>query len=331
MLSAALLLLSPGRANACETCGCSAAGGDPGLLPGWGGNYLALSFRMDHFDNGWQAPLDGSEALFRSRDHLYNWTLAGAWQPADRVHLLAGLPYRWNHRMQGSTALDRRGFGDAWVLARYALWMQEQPEGSLPGQTGAAQRSFISIGGGLELPSGAFAPESAEALLPVNNQLGSGSWDLQAELRSRFAFGERHSLNLDAMARRNGTNPEGYRFGHAATMQLHWRWASGLPGMNGSAAEAAAGGASASPKAPWHWALGLGLAGDWMGLDANNGFLRTDTGGKALLGQASVQAGKGPASFVLRYRQPFWQDYAGGQTRLRSSMDLALSWQFAGS
>lgn len=352
-----LLLFGALSAQACETCGCSAAGGDPGALPGWGGNYLALSFRMDHFDNGWQAPLDGpSEALFRSHDHLYNWTLTGAWQPVDRIHVLAGLPYRWNHRMQGNTALDRSGIGDAWVLLRYALWVQDQPDALASadavasGPMAMAQRSFVSIGAGMEMPSGRFEPESADALLPVNNQLGSGSWDFSAEFRSRFAFGEGHSLNLDATGRRNGSNRHAYRFGQLANVHMHWRWsrvlipgaqkakrtglqATQVPARSTRRGSASRGSTPRGPnvrgRRPWHCGFGLGLAGDWLGLDANDGFLRTDTGGKALHAQASARLGRGQASLSMRYRHPLLQDYANGQTHLNSSMDFALAWRFA--
>jgi hypothetical protein len=296
------ILLAPFSALACSTCGCSASGGGAASLSGWGGHYLALSARLDRFDNGWQSPLGGEEILLRSFDDLFRMDLVGAWQPARRWQVLGGVPLRANHRHQGSALLARRGIGDAWLTGRYALWL---PDGA--GEDPAV--GFLSLGLGLELPTGRFRPESAEDVLPVNNQLGSGSWDLVAELRGRWPVAARHALDLELRGQRNGTNAEAYRFGHQAAGSLLWRWT-----------PAAAG--------PWTWSVSAGPSAERLGRDANGGFLRTDTGGGALLAEGGLRVSRGSATAALRYRQPLAQSYAGGQARLRQSLDLSLAWSF---
>lgn len=296
------ILFFPLTAAACSTCGCSASGGGAASLSGWGGHYLAVSARLDRFDNGWQTPLGGEEILLRSYDDLFRADLVGAWQPSRRWQLLGGLPWRLNRRIQGGDALPRRGFGDAWLTGRYALWL---PEGA--GEDPAA--GFLSIGLGLELPTGRFRPESAEDVLPINNQLGSGSWDFVAELRGRWPLAERHVLDLELRGQRNGTNAEGYRFGHQAAGALLWRW-------------------TPTGAGPWGWSLSAGPSAERLGRDANGGFLRTDTGGGALLAEGGLRVSRGSATASLRYRQPLVQAYAGGQARLRQSLDLSLAWSF---
>ena len=316
----AACLLLPFSLRACETCGCSAAGGNAGLLPGWGGHYLSLSYRLDRFDNGLQS-LELDAPQVQSYDRLGALSLTGAWQPAPRWHLLGGVPLRLQKRVQGTETLPRTGMGDSWVLARYALWHPalRRPSGEAEPIPSTAPMDpvlgtklrLLSVGLGLEAPTGAFRPEDDNWGLPVNNQLGSGSWDVLAELLLRLPLTGNHGLQVDLRGRYNGWNQADYRFGSQASAAVTWRWAWRAEG-------------------PWYGGIAAGAAGDFLGLDANGDYYRTDTGGKALLAVGGAQIGRGAWSLGVQYRQPIAQSYAGGSIRMQQSIDAGLTWVFSG-
>ncbi|WP_266170850.1 hypothetical protein [Dyella subtropica] len=178
----AAILVAPGLASACSTCGCS-------LNSDWSSQGYAtstglhLSVREDYFD---QSQLrSGTDTVSRSsfqypndqevqRKTINHTTLLGADYNFSRYWgLSVQLPYTDRHHQTiaaGDTDIstsDARGIGDLRVLARYQ---------------GLSEDAGIGLQFGLKLPTGRFKQDFASGpqagqLLDRGLQLGTGTTD----------------------------------------------------------------------------------------------------------------------------------------------------------
>ncbi len=279
--------------QACNTCGCSASGTDFGMLQTWGLHTIGMQYRLDRFDNGF------TDEGLKSSDFLSTWNLNGIWSPSDRWQLQAQIPLRLQTRVTGQERNSRFGPGDSWVVGRYALWVSNPDS--------ADTRSWISLGGGLKLPTGEFRPDQDNQGLPVNSQLGTGSVDFLAELRAQVSR-EAWSFQAEAAFRYNLENAEEYRFGQQVTGALDARWY--------------------LPDEERRFGLLGGLYGEYFGKDSQHRYWRNDTGGRGLFATAGAFGSIGSWSAAIRYRAPLAQEYADGKVKALGPADVNLTYRF---
>ena len=294
---ALILLLACGfrwnEASACSTCGCASSGTDFGMLQTWGQHSLGLQYRLDRFDNG------VTEEGLSSSDFLSSWNINGIWSPAQRLQIQAQVPLRMQTRITGNDRITRTGLGDSWLLARYAIW--QNASDSTDAET------WVSVAGGVKLPTGTFRPEESNEGLPVNSQLGTGSVDFLAELRAQIRFTSLAVMG-EAVYRHNLSNRDDYRFGHQVSGSADLRWIHSA----GSFA----------------YGLSGGFYAEHFGRDSRNQYWRNDTGGNGLYASTGAFATLGSFTTAMRYRIPLVQQYAGGQVTSRGPFDVSLMYQF---
>ncbi|MBI1191990.1 MAG: hypothetical protein GC205_02290 [Bacteroidetes bacterium] len=299
LLVAALLLGNVRGMQACTACGCSASGTDFGVLQSWGVHLLGLQYRLDRFDNG------TTEAGLKSADYLHTVNLNGIWSPMDRWQLQAQVPFRTQVRLTGYQRQTRAGLSDTWLMGRYAIWRSD-PDGANP-EDSARVSGWVSVGGGVKLPTGSYRAEQDGKGLPINSQLGTGSVDFLAELRAQAGM-ERVAFQGEAAYRYNLANPENYRFGRQVSGAIDCRWF--------------------LPKSERRFGLLGGLYGEHFGRDNRGEYWRANTGGRGLFATAGAFGSTGPWSASLRYRHPLVQNYAEGLVQAQSPLDVSFIYGF---
>lgn len=263
---AGMLLAAAGPVLACSQCLC----GTPfpadvlgGLVPsqftyGFEDRYLSKSNALD------EAP--GEE---REREHrVAAFTM---WRPITRLSLLARVPYDVKEiasQPLGETPTTERshGLGDAELLALIGL-----------GHTSGAHPVIVGAVVGLTAPTGSNeARDATGERLDAHLQPGSGACSGTAGLHAALRA-PRGVWDASVLARDNGTNAHGYRYGrtllyNAGFTSLGWRGVQALAQLNGRSAArdrledgtigANTGGAVLYASPGLRWSSGAGLVVD---------------------------------------------------------------------
>jgi hypothetical protein len=193
-LVAALLLsgLSYQPAYSCDVCGCTSMGFGLGQWAITGENSIGLR-------GGWRS-FEGPEYT----DYFYQAELSAIYTLNNRWQLSASLPYLYAERNLGPEigTAEINGIADANLMVNYQALMK---------MSGNSAHT-LSLGGGLNLPSGRFENRDPESLVAPNFQRGSASIDFLGQVQYRYNY-----LNYVAVAQvsylYNTTNRYDYRFG----------------------------------------------------------------------------------------------------------------------
>lgn len=237
---------------ACDGCGCSISQAYFGLTPN-AGNYAGLWWQHQRYR---LAPDPLFSDIDRGgADYFNSVAMRGRWAVSSRLQVTSIIPMVINQRQFGGmTALDA-GFGDIVVLAN---WTAFDNSDSL----GQAVRHRLSVGAGIKAPTGDF--RDLEGTNDVNPyyQTGTGSWDFLFNLAYTLRWQDM-GLHLEGTPRLNTANREEYRFGHRMDISSTYYYLISMPQM------------TLMPT--------LGLHAEYMGLDVERGYYRTNTGGRNLL------------------------------------------------
>ncbi len=132
--------------------------------------------------------------------------LAAQHHLSDHFMITATLPFLML-AIDGEPGGDYRGMADPTLTAHYVA--------TIDGSGG--MRTVVMAGMGLDIPLGATRLRDADGeRLDPTMQPGSGSADLLANVRGMLQTGA-WTIALDALARLNTENADGYRFGHSLT------------------------------------------------------------------------------------------------------------------
>jgi len=296
LLALGLVLVNVRGMLACTACGCSASGTDFGVLQSWGMHLVGMQYRLDRFDNG------TTEAGLRSADFLHTLNVNGIWSPGNRWQVQAQVPIRTQVRLTGDQRETRSGLSDTWLIGRYALWQSDSAN------TASARASgWVSLGGGIKLPTGSYRAEDDINGLPINSQLGTGSVDFLAELRAQAGL-PKIALQAEAAYRYNLANPDSYRFGQQVSGAVDLRWF--------------------LPKTERRFGLLGGLYGEHFGRDNRGDYWRANTGGRGLFATAGAFGTLNSWSASLRYRHPISQRYANGLVQAEGPLDVSIIYGF---
>lgn len=191
--------------DACEVCGCGAGSTYFGLQPNLSRNFLGMRYRTMNFNSH----LNMGER-FRTEETFRVTELLGRWYPAERLQIMASIPYSLNTQNTRTSSIDLNGFGDIALAANYNIIEQDNTcaEDEL-------SHSLIA-GAGLKLPTGRYKYSSETTDEEVDNpnfQLGTGSTDFLVLTQYIVRLGK-YGLNADGQAKINMSNPENYRFGN---------------------------------------------------------------------------------------------------------------------
>ncbi|TXB62593.1 transporter [Phaeodactylibacter luteus] len=271
-----------GHGKACDACGCSMSPGYAGLLPQLGGHYIG--FWWQHQQYRTFPDLSFEPGASPQTEYFNSLEVRGRWQAGRKWQLTAILPYAYHLRQEDGTPKTVSGLGDLTLMAHYALW-------SSPDSTYSLFRHRLSLGAGAKAPTGRFETPGPNEVANPNFQVGTGSWDALANLSYTLRY-ERWGLNVDATARFNGESSSTYRFGNrfsglasVFTLRQHGRL-------------------QLMPNA--------GLMYEAAELDTERGYFRTQTGGRAWLANAGLEAFLGNLNLGIAWSLPLRQDWNNG-------------------
>lgn len=260
-----VLVLFAARAHACSQCLCGAPFPADVL-----GGLVPMQFRYG-FEERYLSKANGLEdGPGSEREQEHRIAAFALWRPADRLALLARLPYnvkQITETPQGGSSVTQRaqGLGDAEVQALLGFV-----------ETAGARRAILGVVLGAELPTGANElHHGGGERLDSHLQPGTGAWTGTAGIHMGMAS-SRGTFDASVLGRSSGRSSHGYRYGNvllfnagytspsrgawALIAQLNGRTAArdrledGTLGVNtgGSVLYAA-------PAVRWQGALGVGL------------------------------------------------------------------------
>ncbi|MBL7765657.1 MAG: transporter [Chitinophagaceae bacterium] len=205
-----LFSIHSGYILACDLCSCSGGSNHFGILPNHKKNFVGFRFQMKQFHTS-AHHLD-QESYGSSDEYFYSAEIIGRWVPIKRVQLFTILPYQWNQRRENNIHTQVQGIGDINVLANYQL---------IQADDGTEKRinHALQAGVGIKCPTGKYDQIQNRILLNQNIQLGSGSWDIPMNVIYTLKY-KQTGLNAELHYKRNGVNPQHYRFGDRFTSTI---------------------------------------------------------------------------------------------------------------
>ena len=162
-----IVIISVQKSFACDICGCSSGNYFIGPYPQFNRHFLGLQYSFRSFrtvlknDN-----TQYSNDFYQTAELLAGTNIGYRWQ------LLFFAPYNFNHSRSDDGTSRQSGLGDVTLLGNYKLF--ENKSLATDSETVSQQ---LWVGGGLKMPTGKFAVDSAELVSSANSQPGTGSVD----------------------------------------------------------------------------------------------------------------------------------------------------------
>lgn len=290
--SMVLCLMASLPTYACDACGCVGAAG-LSLMPHQQSSFVGLSWQSLRFR--------GSSTDFEDIDHFQLASLQLNWRVAERLQLLAILPYRMNATQLNDQLNRSNGLGDMSLMAQYRVF---------PGKNISLSpvKHVLDVGLGIKLPTGKFQDEVQANALPTNYQLGSGSLDYLARVRYHLSRGN-WNFQVDVFGRLTTVNSQEYRFGDQLSVHSfvgYWHRRVGYSVM-----------------------LYTGLYTEYMSQDVNRGFYQLFTGGNGQYISTGMETLLGGNySMGVNIQPPISQNYAQGDIVAKSRFQFRFNFLF---
>lgn len=190
------------QAEACDACGCSIVNTGNGLTTVFKKNFFSLAY----FGYGFEGALNQT---LSTKDGHYSITATARISPARNWYITASLPFKWNERSGQSGNYQVSGLGDIQVAAHRILWTYA-----------AGSSSFYVDGGlGIKIPVSKFNPHPENGELPVNFNVGSGSWSPHTRLNGVYQF-KNLGLLVSPFFQWSPPNANSYQFGKQVSVQI---------------------------------------------------------------------------------------------------------------
>lgn len=196
-LSIIIFFISVYQSKACDACGCAVS---TAIQPSDKLTYIGLSYRSAYFKGLHEEsgnPIFVTE-YFQRTDLMAKVTLRQRWE------LMAGLPYIQTFIKRNDEMIIYKGIGDANLMARYAL----------VNYFGKKIDIRLSVGGGVELPTGKHNLKETDGTLSHVYQPGSGSWNYLGMISGGIR-NLKYGTFFNVAYRHNGTNELGYHRGNS--------------------------------------------------------------------------------------------------------------------
>lgn len=283
-------------ANACDSCGCSTAGGGLGGLFYADQNLVGLrwihsGFTATHFENG--LPI---EEQYQQAELWMRYSLS------PRIQLSAFVPYNFFNRKIGEQNTQLKGIGDARFLASYTIWQTTKGKDMT-----RLKRHVLQLGGGIKLGTGKFVDAATDPNIPNTFQLGTGSasWLLNAVYNYKK---RKVGFSFNTLLQIPTTNSDDYRYG------IQW---------NSSIAVSVEQQVQKVQLIPF---IGVNL--EYMDYDQRKGFEQHGTNGKGVFGLAGAEANLNQFSASLYYYHPIYQSYADDEIDAKGRSTLSIAYLF---
>lgn len=200
---------------ACDVCGCGLASDSWGLAQVSKRHFLAVRSQYRNYISSHPDEFLESAIAQNAKDYFFNVNLVARIVLRQRLQVSVIVPYRNNHREEGTTTRKKSGLGDA---SLHVHWLAIQPGNR-------SWKHSLQLSAGLEAPTGEFEFSHD---IPVSLQCGSGSWDMPLGLN--YSLKKNNTgLNLEAMARINGPSEGVFQAGNTATISSRAYYQHQLP------------------------------------------------------------------------------------------------------
>lgn len=202
------LLTTQLHLQACDACGSSIMGQQPGLLSAYRKSFVSMGWSQSLYHSV-QGAGEGSTDLFNTMDFTFQHFLTNRWS--------VGLyqPYRINTRTTGATQTAVSGLADTRLNVNYTFYEQND--------TFKPIEAYLGIGAWLILPTGVYDPDIHNQNLPENFNPGNGSLGMQLQQTCSFSY-----RSLGMLLKNNWTyfseTKTDYRYGRqwAGSLLLFW-------------------------------------------------------------------------------------------------------------
>lgn len=213
------VILMPSLVLACDVCGVFM-----GIQPYDRTNSISLIHRMRHLQGLMPVTTTGHEHLHgvapadvakqQVRDLLQVAELRAEIWITQRINVVGAFTAANNYRaVDGYISNDVYGVSDPMVIGRYMLVNTKS--------NGDADRTAhrVMIGAGVKAPLGDTDPLYLGEPVPMEQQLGTGSWDALGSLEYMVRL-KRNGIALNMIGRRSGTATDGHCMGHSLSTTL---------------------------------------------------------------------------------------------------------------
>ncbi len=265
--------------SACDVCGCGASNYGVGILPQFHKHFVGLRFQSSRYIS---LPHEDEKNASPTNERFQSVQVWGRWSPHKRVQIFAFVPYKINRREADQTDIVK-GIGDFAMLATY-----------VPINTAPKEKSWkhmLQVGLGMKVPTAKWDKVVDGLMLHPNIQLGTGSYDLHANLQYTARYRQVGS-NVELNYWYNGTNAQHFHFGNKATSSVKffiwksWKNISVLPQV--------------------------GIAGESAAQDKQNMTLQTHTGGYSVLATGGVDVYYKKIGIQCQMRRPVAEQLGEG-------------------
>ncbi|MGB1242562.1 MAG: hypothetical protein ACPG49_08575 [Chitinophagales bacterium] len=283
-------------AKACDSCGCSTAGGGLGGLfyadqNMVGMRWLHTGFTATHFDSGLPIREDYQQVEWWMR---YSF--------GKRLQVTGFVPYNSFSRKTGTDTRQLKGIGDVRVLANYTIWE------SLKGKDMTKMsRHILQIGGGIKFGTGQFEDVALEGDVPNTFQLGTGAtnWLLDAI----YNFKQRKiGFSANALLQIPSKNEYEYRYGLQFNTSMVISYEKQLGNIQ---------------LLPF-----VGTSFEYMDYDQRKGFEQHGTNGEGVFGLMGIEGTLNRFTASMNYYHPLRQSYADDEINAKGRGSLSIAYLF---
>lgn len=196
-----LMMCGSSLVKACDACGCSISNTGNGLTTVFKKNFFSLGY----FGYSFNGALNQTAA---TKDGHYSITASARMSLAQDWYLIAAVPYKWNVRNTLNSNYRLQGVGDIQLAVHRVLMNRSYTSSSL----------YLDAGLALKMPVAGFEPVLNDGNLPVNFNVGTGSWSPQLRLNAVYNY-KQLGLLVSPSFQWSPQNSKSYQFGTQLAVQ----------------------------------------------------------------------------------------------------------------
>lgn len=198
------LLLTIGKTQACDICGCVNSNASIGAMASNRYNWLGMQSAFRNYQS-FAGGIRHSKEVYWRNELMLRWNIL------DRVQLLGWIPYQkaWQLRDLGQTSLN--GWGDVQGMLNVVLLDNRSED--------LSSRQFIAVGWLIKAPTGKSTDftDAYRNLYP-----GTGSWDQTLISQYSVSCGYRQHLQSEMSYSIKGKSSDGFRNGNVFQCSAWW-------------------------------------------------------------------------------------------------------------
>ena len=191
---------------ACPICGCGGGNLYMGLIPDFKNKFFGFRYQFSNFHT--QLANDATQFSTNYYNSIELW---GGYNVSRKLRVMAFAPYYFNKQIDDDGTTHKNGIGDVSIMAQYNVW-----QSTTMLNNNKAIKQQLWLGGGIKLPTGPFdinATDSNTTIADINAQIGTGSTDFILNGQYNLQLGK-VGINVSANYKMNLENSDKYKYGN---------------------------------------------------------------------------------------------------------------------